>query len=165
MDFNNIKAIEKYGFKGFITVESLFENRRIIPKEMGVYLVLNPDYENPKFILPGAGGFFKEKNPNVSLEELKRNWVKDSLVVYIGKAGEPGKKATLHSRLGQYIRFGQGKKVGHWGGRYIWQLANHRDLIFCWKKTDNENPRKVEQSLIDSFLQRFGKIPFANLAK
>ncbi|MBM3436217.1 MAG: hypothetical protein FJY07_08405 [Bacteroidetes bacterium] len=165
MDFNNIDEIKIYGFEGFNTVKSLWQNRKIIPKEMGVYLVLNPEFENPEFIFPDVGGFFKSKNPNISLEELKTKWVEDSMVVYIGKAGEQGKNATLHSRIGHYLRFGQGKKAGHWGGRYIWQLANYYDLIFCWKVTEGENPRKVETKLIDEYYQQFHKLPFANLTK
>ena len=66
-----------------------------------------------------TGEFFKGKNPNVVLDELKKNWIDDTLVVYIGKAGGGNSKATLKSRLRQYFGFGQGKSIGHWGGRLI----------------------------------------------
>ena len=69
----------------------------------------------------------------------------------------------LHSRLVQYLRFGQGKKVGHWGGRFIWQLQNHEDLVFSWKITPNNDPSEVERSLLSQFVDQFGKLPFANL--
>jgi hypothetical protein len=163
--FNNIEVIKSCGFNGYKTVEYLWTNLKILPKQKGVYLVLNPNYKNIKFILPGVGGFLKDKNPNVPIEELQNNLVLDSLVVYIGKAGDLSGKSNLHKRLRQYLRFGQGKKIGHWGGRYIWQLANHKDLIICWKVTEQDNPRDVEKKLINEYCLQFHKLPFANLTK
>lgn len=165
MDFNNIEEIKMHGFTGFITVQSLWNDKSILPKQKGVYLVLNPDFKNTKFLFPGVGGFFKDKNPNVTIEELKKNLVPDSLVVYIGKAGSPNGNANLYKRLGQFLHFGQGKNIGHWGGRLIWQLANHKDLIICWKVTQGEDPREVEKKLIDEYCRKFHKLPFANLTK
>lgn len=129
-----------------------------------VYLVLNPSYEKPEYLEIGTGGHFKGKDPNVLIEELQRNWVENSLVVYIGKAGSETSKATLNSRLKQYFGFGQGKNVGHWGGRLIWQLKNCNDLILCWKPLSAEDPRTVENNLIKKFVSEFSQRPFANLA-
>jgi len=158
---SNKKA--KGGFEGFIKVKDIRKNYSLIPNVKGIYEVLNPDYKSPKYINPGVGGFFKGKDPNVPTELLKENEVVGSEVVYIGKAGAPNKSATLRSRLKQYLRFGEGKNVGHWGGRYIWQLANHEELVICWKKLPNEDPREVEKELIKVFHKEFGKKPFANL--
>ena len=77
--------------------------------------------------------------------------------MYIGKA------TSLKKRLGQYLRFGQTKNVGHYGGRYIWQLKNHSDLIVCWKTTPQYDPREIEKGLILDFKREFGERPFANL--
>lgn len=163
MDFNNNIHLREYGFSGFKPIHKLWIDRSSIPKAKGVYLVINPSFKNTAFIDPGVGGFFKGKDPNVPIKELERNLVQGSQVVYIGKAGSPTGKATLHSRLGQYLRFGQGKKVGHWGGRLIWQLKNHSDLIFCWKVTPDEDPREVEKQLLKDFVNQFESRPFANL--
>ena len=163
IDFNNMNSLMQYGFIGFKSVKELWDDRTVIPKERGVYLVLNPAYKTPAFINPGVGGFFKGKNPNVSPEELKQNLVPNSLTIYIGKAGSLTGNATLFSRLGQYLRFGLGKNVGHWGGRYIWQLKNHEQLIFCWKPTPNDDPREVEKEIIKLYQNQFDKRPFANL--
>jgi hypothetical protein len=112
----------------------------------------------------GTGGHFKGQDPNVSLSELKDNWVEGTPVIYIGKAGGAGNTATLNKRLGQYLRFGQGANVGHWGGRYIWQLADSRDLIVCWKTLTDDDPREVEHQMIAEFkATHAGKRPFANL--
>lgn len=163
MDFSKISKNEKSGFSGFKTVQELWKDKSCIPKIRGVYLVINPKFNNPKFIYPGVGGFFKGKNPNVPIDKLKFNLVLNSQVVYIGKAGSPTGQATLNSRLGQYLRFGQTKNVGHWGGRYIWQFKNHSDLIFCWKPTPKSDPREIEKLLLQNYINEFGRRPFANL--
>ncbi|RLD84403.1 MAG: hypothetical protein DRJ10_01305 [Bacteroidetes bacterium] len=163
IDFNSIEDLKRNGFKGFKKVNDLWNNRSDIPKEKGVYLVLDPNFNKPEYIIPGVGGFFKNRNPNVPNAELERNFVPNSLVVYIGKAGSLTGNATLHSRLGQYLRFGQGKKVGHWGGRYIWQLKKYQELIFCWKPTPGVEPRNVEVSIMNNYSDQFYMRPFANL--
>ncbi len=164
IDFNDINNLKTEGFSGFKSVKELWEDKSCIPKIKGVYLVLDHN-GTADFINPGVGGFFKGKDPNISIEELNNNYVKDSLVVYIGKAGSPTGKATLHSRLNQYLRFGQGKNVGHWGGRLIWQLKNYRNLVFCWKLTIDDDPREVEKQLIDNYEKQYGMKPFANLVR
>jgi len=163
MDFNSTEELKQFGFKGFLKMRDLFTNSSAVPKRMGVYLVLRESSEPVQFLTVGSGGFFKGKNPNVSIQELKANWVDGSAVVYIGKAGADGKKATLQSRLRQYFRFGQGKNVGHWGGRLIWQIQGAEDFLVCWKETPDEAPREVEAQLIREFTSQFLKRPFANL--
>ena len=163
MNFNNIEDIRRNGFTGFVTVTELWTDKSCIPRMKGVYLVIDPTFKKTEFINPGVGGFFNVKDPNVSIEELKINHVENSQVLYIGKAGSPAGQATLSSRLGQYLRFGETKNVGHWGGRLIWQLKNHRALIFCWKPTPNDDPRKIEKQLLSEYIKQFGAMPFANL--
>ena len=164
MDFNNIDDIKKAGFTGFKKMSELFIDSSSIPKIKGVYLVLNPNFKKAEYLQIGTGGHFKGKNPNVTLDELKSNWVDNSLIVYIGKAGSETSNATLHSRLKQYFGFGQGKNIGHWGGRLIWQLKNSADLIVCWKSLPNDDPRTFENQLIRKFVSEFSKRRFANLA-
>ena len=157
-----IEEIKKEGFKGFKTMRELLNNASVIPKMRGVYMVLNLSKEK-EFLSVGTGGYFKGKNPNVSIQELENNWIEDAIVVYIGKAGGDGSSATLQKRLGQYLRFGQRKDVGHYGGRFIWQLKNSSDLVVCWKELPTENPRAVEADLIQQFILQYFKRPFANL--
>ena len=164
MDFNNIEDIEKAGFVGFKTMQELFVDSSQLPTIKGVYLVLNLDKTPPAFMPTGSGGHFKGRNPNVSMAELKANWVDKTLVVYIGKAGSDSSSATLKSRLRQYFGFGQGKNIGHWGGRLIWQIASSHKLVVCWKPLPNEDPRTVEVQLIKEFVKEFRRRPFANLA-
>lgn len=133
MNFNNIDDINKAGFVGFKTMQELFADSSQLPSIKGVYLVLNLDTKTPSYLQVGTGGHFKGKNPNVTIQELKNNWVDKTIVVYIGKAGSDTSSATLKSRLKQYFGFGQGKNIGHWGGRLIWQLATSNNLVVCWK--------------------------------
>ena len=164
MTFYDIEEIKNAGFTGFIPMKQLFLDSSLLPAIKGVYMVLNLNKNPPEFLPVGSGGNFKGKNPNVSIFELKANWVENTIVVYIGKAGKDGSAATLRSRLRQYFGFGQGKNVGHYGGRLIWQLKNSNDLVVCWKALPTEDPRIHEANLIQQFTSRFFKRPFANLA-
>jgi len=163
MNLGGINEIKKAGFSGFRRMSELFTDSSSIPKEKGVYLVLDVSKESPTFLETGTGGSFKEKNPNIAISKLEEHWVENAIIVYIGKAGKDGNKATLRSRLKQYFRFGQGKKVGHWGGRLIWQLKNSNDLIVCWKELPLDDPRTIEAELIKQFVKIYSKRPFANL--
>ena len=112
-----IQRLKSDGFEGFISVENLMQSRKMIPSNSGVYIILRLKDSEPEFLEQGTGGFFKKKeprNPNVSIDELRDNWLPDEAIIYIGKA------TSLKSRLGSYLRFGEGKFATHWGGRYIW---------------------------------------------
>ena len=157
MDFNNIDEIKEAGFIGFKKMGELFIDSSSIPKIKGIYLVLNPNYKKAEYLQIGTGGHFKGKDPNVSLSVLKANWVENTKVVYIGKA------TSLRARLRQYFSFGQGKNIGHYGGRLIWQIKYSNDLIVCWKALTTD-PRDFEAKLIQQFVAVYGCRPFANLA-
>ena len=164
MKYNNYKAILSSGFFGFESVKNLTDDGcKSVSKQRGVYLILHLKKSSPKFLSESAGGYFKRKNPTVDVSKLKSNWVEDTIVIYIGQAGGGNSNATLQKRLEQYMRFGQGIPVGHWGGRYIWQLSNNRELIVCWKPISNDDPREIEKIHIQEFASIYGKRPFANL--
>lgn len=164
LDFNNIVTIEESGFLGFVKLQDLFVNSLLIPDIKGVYMILCNDPKPPEFLEIGTGGHFKGKNPNISIQALKHNWLENTKVIYIGKAGGDDSKATLRSRLTQYFRFGQGKNVGHYGGRLIWQIKKSKELLVCWKPLPNDDPRNAEAELIQKFVSNFKRRPFANLS-
>lgn len=156
MTFNDIEEIKKNGFTGFKKMSDLFLDSSMLPDNKGVYLIFNADNKPVEFLTVGSGGYFKGKNPNISLVELKANWVDNTKVVYIGKA------TSLKLRLRQYFSFGQGKNIGHYGGRLIWQLKYSKDLLVCWKVLSTD-PREYEVELIQQFVSIYGCRPFANL--
>ncbi len=157
--------IKNMGFNGFLKISELKNNLSAIPDKKGVYFVLRPNDNDVEFIEKGTGGFFKDRDPNVSINELKQNWIKESNIVYIGKAGGSLSNSTLRSRLKQYLSFGEGKKVGHWGGRFIWQIKNIDDFLICWKELETEDPRAFEHALLNEFENEYGRLPFANIIR
>ena len=163
MNIENIKSIKNSGFSGFKKISELKLNTSLIPKIKGVYLVLCPDNTKIEFVEKGTGGFFKDKNPNIIVIDLQKIWIESARIIYIGKAGGSNSKATLNSRIKQYLNFGQGKKVGHWGGRFIWQIKNVDDYIICWKELLKDEPRNIEIKLMGLFRQKYHTRPFANI--
>jgi predicted DNA-binding transcriptional regulator AlpA len=164
LTFTTIDELKKYGFEGFGTIESYQKSKLAeLPSVKGVYLVLNLSGNDPVFMEKNSGGHFKGKDPTVEIEILKKKWIQDTIIVYIGQAGAERSKATLRSRIKQLVAFGNGKPVGHWGGRYLWQLKNSANLVLCWKATPHSDPGEVEHELIRSFIAHYGALPFANL--
>ena len=50
-----------------------------------------------------------------------------------------------------------GKPVGHWGGRYIWQLADADALMVGWRVcVAEQTPAEAEATLVRRFKQRSG---------
>lgn len=153
-----IEMYKNEGFDGFTTVKSLRNATSDIPTDPGVYIVVRNSKSAPKFLEVGTGGHFKGEDPNVDIATLEENWVNDSNILYIGKAS--GQKG-LRQRIGQLLRFGAGKGVGHKGGCYLWQLVDSDNLLIAWKKT-SEDARQVEKNMLEDFFAHHGKLPFAN---
>jgi hypothetical protein len=71
----------------------------------------------------------------------------------------------VQKRLKQYADFGAGKPIGHWGGRYIWQLADSDALLVAWKESaPPETAAMAEARLVGQFKNEHGCLPFANIA-
>lgn len=102
-----------------------------------------------------TGGRFKGRDPKVDAASLNARLAFGSPVLYIGKGDD------LRRRIKQLLRFAAGEPVAHWGGRYLWQLADAELLLIAWR-TELE-PLAAEGELLRDFAAQFGSLPFANL--
>jgi ADP-ribosylglycohydrolase len=158
-------VIIKYKLDSYITLNEYLADCRFVseklPRQKGVYFVIYP-HESPDeaFLQEGTGGYYKGKNPNISVELLHENWVEDADILYIGET-----KATLRERVTALLKFGNGKNVAHRGGRLLWQhKESHNFRVYWYACSDNENPVELEKELIKDFKTHYNeKRPFANL--
>jgi len=165
MRFERRKDIREAGFEGFERIASLRASKLAqVPRKPGVYLVLRGANGPPRFLPRNPAYHHKGQDPTVSRAVLQASWIGGTPVLYIGKAGTQGGQATLYSRLRSYLRSGEGKSAAHWGGRYIWQLADANALLVAWRRAEAQESRAVERELLQTFVKQYGRRPFANRA-
>lgn len=153
--FRSLATLAAAGFSGGFRVKDCPAALSQVPQEPGVYMVGREDDERPMFIADSRAGRFKSKNPTVDRDRLARKWVSTAKVLYIGES------SNLHERLHTLFRFGQGDDVGHWGGRFLWQLRDAAELRLYWQAIATHQERKSE--LLHAFKKQLGSLPFANL--
>jgi hypothetical protein len=147
-------ALIASGFLGFVNFKRVVLNG--VPDGPGVYVVLRESSARPVFLSSSPAGWFKGQNPTVPVQELKYAWPEGVHCVYIGKAN------NLRKRIKQFRQYGDGRPVGHQGGRRIWQLADADCFVLAWLPTPYTDPELVEGWLLRGFVARHGKRPIGN---
>lgn len=145
-------SLTSYGFHGWIPFGSLA--RGDLPESPGVYVVYRDEHASPEFLAQSPAGTHKGRDLTAPLELVEAAWLDSSPVLYIGKA------TSLRSRVTAYRRQGQGRKAGHQGGAYLWQLVGATEALVAWKETPSF--ACAEAALIEQFMSDFGARPFAN---
>lgn len=143
-------GLQAVGFAGFVTFAEI--PTVDIPPRPGIYVVLRGATTPPEILestVARAGSVY-------SVDDLQSRWIDGTPVVYIGKAD--AKAGGLRTRLRQYARRGS----SHKGGRSIWQLADHGDLVVAWAETPGEVAEDVEIAYRAAFAEQYGRWPFAN---
>ena len=153
-------ALKDAGFVGWRTWAELRASQFAeTPAGPAAYVVYRPSASDPVFLAANPGGRFKGQDPTVDPAVLEAKWVPGAHTVYIGKAD------VANRRLKQFARFGAGEPVGHWGGRYIWQLVDSDELLVAWHAVTWPEPaREYEKRALARFGElEDGRRPFANL--
>ena len=156
--------LEARGFEGFTPVADLRATGCAgVPARPGVYVVLREREAAPRFLRASPAGLFKDRDPTVDAKVLRARWVPETPLLYIGKATSGRSGAThLQARVSKLVRFGAGRPIGHWGGRYIWQLQGSAQFVVAWRI--EKAPTSAENTMLAKFLAEFGSYPFANIA-
>jgi hypothetical protein len=131
---------------------------------VGVYVAYRASDEPVSFLRESPAGRW-HGDPTRPLANLRGRWVRDSHIVYIGKADRPTatSRNSLRGRVRAYLRFGAGSNARHSGGYLTWQLRDSADLLIAWCVIQRPAvPVQFERALIDAHIARFGARPFAN---
>jgi transcriptional regulator with XRE-family HTH domain len=153
----SVADLRRRGFTGFVRVRRLPKGCPDVTAESGVYAVVRSSAAAPEFLDQSVGGHFKQADPTVDLKELERQWVDGATVMYVGRGG------SLRKRIDLLARYSRGEPIAHQGGRLLWQLADHDDLLVAWLPDPDPVAREVE--LVDEFVDAYGSLPFANLSR
>lgn len=149
------------GFVGFERFKRI--DLTLVPSLPGVYVVLREKESRPVFLDRSPAGWFKGQNPTVPVAELEAAWPDGAHCVYIGKAGSGAPHGRgLRQRITEFRQYGDGRPVGHQGGRRIWQLADADEYILSWLPTPGRDPEVLEAQLLSAFVAHYGKRPIGN---
>ena len=158
----SIEGLRALGFEGFATVADLARSNSLeVPVARGVTIVVREPADRPKIMPSSQAGRYRGENPSVKPAVLEKKWVPGAVLLHVGVADGSGVRNQLQQRIKRSIRFAGGAAIGASGGRYLWQLADHRKLRFAWLVT--ESAADVAWKMLGVFHEHHGVLPFANL--
>jgi hypothetical protein len=159
-----IDGIRLDGFSEPITIGELRDTGcSVVPPSPGIYLIVRSSECTPEFLPKSTGGWFKDKDPSYPHNMVQENWVEEARVIYVGMTKA---QKGLKGRLCCFFDFGQGKRVGHRGGRMLWHLPNSEKLLVRWRTYPEGEAYSAETDAIVAFKAVYGgRRPFANMTK
>jgi len=158
----SIDGLRALGFEGFATVADLAHSNSLeVPVARGVYVVVREPADPPKIMPSSQAGRHRGANPSVKPAVLEKKWVPGAVLLYVAAADGTGVRNQLQQRIKRAIRFAGGAAIGAAGGRFLWQLADHRKLRFAWLVT--ESATDLAWKMLGVFNEKHGVLPFANL--
>jgi hypothetical protein len=153
-----IDHLRDLGFIGFVPLASLPKRCPSLTAEPGVYVVVRDPASTHGYLDRSVGGRFKGQDGTVDVPTLTDAWVPGPDCLYIGQT-----TTRVRSRVECLVAYGRGEPVGHRGGRYLWQLRQHGELLVAWQV--NDDPIRLERELLDAFETGYGRLPFASLVR
>lgn len=147
--------LSQEGFVGFERLRAIPKACAHLPASPGVYVVITDPSVGHRFIERSVGGHFERQDGTVPIDSLAAKWLDDVELLYVGRS------VNLRRRVDEFARYGRGEPIGHRGGRYLWQLAEHDQLRVGWRL--HVDPVQAERALLADFDSHFGRLPFANL--
>ena len=81
-------------------------------------------------------------------------------VLYLGKAFSRSEWSSKSRQASERVLAHEsGHPVGHWGGRYLWQLEDSGSLLVAWAATPDVDAEDVQSELINESVTRLGQPP------
>ena len=149
------REMQEFSLRGRFTVPQLRDGQvSTAPDGPGIYSVWRVAETAPRFAKKSTAGHYLGREPTIDVEELQARWVVDAALLYVAKS------ANVRTRVRLLIDFADGKPVGHWGGRALWQLADADDLLVAWAA--NDDPGSTLAAVLAHFAAKHGgALPFA----
>ena len=159
-----VDDLRALGYEGFFTVSQLRdEGVDGVPIEPGAWVVLREGSSSvPRFLPRSTAATWRGQDPTQTADALGSRWVANAYVLYVGVAPGTGVRHLLQQRIKRFLRFGSGRNVAHWGGRFVWQLAGASSLRIAWRVTSAADARQAADETLAAFFDRHGMQPFAN---
>lgn len=166
-DVTKLSFLEKMKFKNIGLLGNIIEEG--LPKltelnQCGLYSITIPSDYKVDFIPPDNCMDYNVINP-WSVSKLTDKWVNNVDIVYYGIAGKQSQR-SLQKRLTDLKKHGSGKitdRGPHKGGEILWQLKQYESFSLWVLPTGGPpTPRDMENTILHSFYNMVGGLPFAN---
>ena len=160
----DLDLLTSRGFEGFVPISQLHRGGcQDVPDVPGVYVVVRTEDGPPTFLKRSHAPAWRGEDPTRPVDELEARWVAGARVLFIAAAPGSGVRHRLLQRIKRYLRHGHGASVGHWDGRFLWQLSGTSRVEMAWRPcAEGEDARALADETMRAFETLHGARPFAN---